>query len=343
MAGRKQHFIQRFLLKGFAFNAPNGTNRVWVYPKDGKIFPSALEGYGAERDFYGKPGESELDDGISEQEIKRFNKFLEESRTTSDQDLRADEAAEFAIHVFFRSKNIRSTLTTGLEQLMSHTRTQLRDPNILEQLLASGFRQKPEFLFSTFERLGLGQNGMSRESAERQSILLARIFLDAKGAQFEKLLNDFEQRVSDFVAIAHQKSLSERLNNFSGTRVQLLKSMRWIVLQTERHLVLGDSVAIAEIADGRFKPISEPTDDLVRVWLPVATNRVLVGTLNGESILDVDKLNRGSVSCSYHSFCAFEGPNEHQTLVPLIRTATFSLDHDAVERIVDECLAKAIE
>ena len=76
MAGRKQHFIQRLLLKGFAFNAPNGTNRVWVYPKEGKIFPSALEGYGAERDFYGRPGESKLDDGISEQENKRFNNFL---------------------------------------------------------------------------------------------------------------------------------------------------------------------------------------------------------------------------------------------------------------------------
>jgi hypothetical protein len=30
-------------------------------------------------------------------------------------------------------------------------------------------------------------------------------------------------------------------------------------------------------------------------------------------------------------------------LIPLIRTATFSLDQDAVGRIFDECMAKAIE
>ena len=173
---------------------------------------------------------------------------------------------------------------------MTHTRAQLRDPNKLEQLLASGFRQRPEFLFSTFERVGLGQNRMTKESVEQQSILLARRFLDAKGAQFEKLLNALEQRVSNIVAVAHQKSLSKRLNDFSGTRVQLLKSMRWIVLQAERHLVLGDSVAIAELADGSFKPISEPADNPVRVWIPVAANRALVGTLKGEPVLDTDKM-----------------------------------------------------
>ncbi len=84
MAGRKHHFIQRFLLKGFAFPIED-PKRVWIYPRGREPFAVALEGYGAERDSYGRADQPELDLKITEIEAKRFNDFLEGIRRGSDQ------------------------------------------------------------------------------------------------------------------------------------------------------------------------------------------------------------------------------------------------------------------
>jgi hypothetical protein len=77
MAGRKHHFIQRLMLRGFSYDYPSDPCHIWVYRSDGKIFSPATEGYGAEKDFYGDPDTNDLDDRITDLENDRFNSFLQ--------------------------------------------------------------------------------------------------------------------------------------------------------------------------------------------------------------------------------------------------------------------------
>jgi hypothetical protein len=271
MAGRKHHYIQRLLLRGFSFNESQSPCHVWVYRKDGKTFASALEGYGAERDFYGSPESPELDGEITEIESGRFNDFLRGVRDGNDRDLDSVEATAFAVHVFFRSKNFRSILTAGLEPLMERAQSRLGDPQILEQLFSSGIRQNAEQALKAVENAGgLHSNMASNLKYVREnSQLYARQFMATSGRQIKQLLDALQNRVSDFVAAGHRKSLRERLRDFSGTRIEQLQALHWRVMIVDGPLILGDSVVLAELADGSFKSISEPGDDLARVWIPV--------------------------------------------------------------------------
>jgi hypothetical protein len=254
MAGRKHHYIQRLLLKGFSFNQPQTPCHIWVYRKDGRVFKSALEGYGAERDFYGGPEDPELDGEITEIESTRFNDFLRGLREGGDRDLNAVEATAFTIHVFFRSKNIRSILTAGLEPLMKRTQAKLNDPQILEELLASGIRQKLE------QRLKAAANAevprhQTTQTLQEISRLSARYFIAAGGPQLKAWLDGLQNLVPNFVATAHRSALHERLYDFSGTRIDQLHALRWRIMTTEGPLILGDSVVLTELADGSFKSL----------------------------------------------------------------------------------------
>jgi hypothetical protein len=346
MSGRKQHFIQQLLQKGFSFDWQQDPCHIWVYRRDGKVFSPSLDGYGAERDFYGDPEQSDLDNQITEIENNRFNQFLNDLRKGANRNLDSHAAAAFAIHLFFRSKNFRSMLTAGLEPLMARSRAMLRNPDILERLIASGVREKSKPILDALTLAGIPPSQQTPTLAfiEQNSILLARQFIAKNSSQIENYLEKVLASAAPVVAAAHRKSLSEKLNDLTGSRVEMFKAMHWQILQVDGCLISGDSVVFAELANGSFKPVSEPNDVLAYMWVPISHNRILVGSPNNAPPnVDATRINRGAASCSFDAFCAFKGPNEYASLIPLIRTSTFSLDETAIEQIAQDSISKALQ
>lgn len=346
MAGRKQHFIQRLLLKGFSYDAPRDPCHVWVYRRSGKPFPTALDGYGAERDFYGDPDKSNLDSRITNLESDCFNDFLIGMRDGADGSVDPVQAAAFAIHVFARSKNLRSMFTAGAEPLMARFREYLRTEGMLERLVESGMRENPG-LFR--EKLGIaGVPAWKIAEIEPQITALyptlAKAFVTKQRHVIDAFLDQFQGQVRDLVADGHRKTLHDRLHDFSGTRSAQLGALKWQTITVQQDLVLGDSVVFVELADGSFKPATEPDDALSRVWLPITAKRVLVGSShNEEPVIHVPRINHGAAACSFDAFCASEGPDRHASLVPAIRTATFSLDATAIDQIAKEAITKLLK
>jgi hypothetical protein len=337
MAGRKQHFIQQHLIKGFSYDYPRDPCHVWVYRKDRSPFPTATAGYGAERDFYGKPGGESLDERITDAEAEHFNGFISLVRDGPLGAVDSTAATAFAIHVMARSKNIRSMLTEGVEAIMVHAGPIMSDPKFQEQLIVRSLREDPRM----FAKLGLQLDADSRPSVARkvQKLLLklARKFVRQKSSEIGVFMQTFLGNLREFVAEGQRRTLQKLLNELSGTRVRELQSLHWQSFEAPRPLVLGDSVVFVELTDGRFKTATEPGDQLRSVWLPVSSKRLLRGARGpDDESINVANINRGAVACSYDSFCAMDGPSAHVDLIPLIRTATFSLDEVSARRIALE-------
>ena len=234
--------------------------------------------------------------------------------------------------------------TAGLNPLMARCRDILRSEEMLEKLIASGLQSNPE-MQSRFGLSGLPPVIQAEIAGQLTPLFrnLAKAVIATKRPQIELVLDEAVKRISDFVAKAHRDSLEKRLNDFSGTRGTQLKSLKWQTLTTSKRLILGDSVVFCELTNDSFKPVTEPNDTLAHVWLPISSSRILVGSSNGRSIQpDVERINRGAASCSFDAFCAHDGPEAHKSWIPLIRTATFSLDDAALDRIANESIAKAI-
>jgi hypothetical protein len=328
MAGRKQHFIQKHLLRGFVADPAANHPHVWVYRHDGKLFFPSLNDYAAERDFYGN---SDLDDKITKMESVRINEYISFLRTGEDRDVGADEAAMFAVHVFARSKSIRSMVTDSIEPLMDRSMDALRSVDFQARMLLSEIRRNPTLMVKA----------MSPEYSSFEHF--ARIKVEQRHADTLELLEKFRRGLRAAIAEGQNKILNAYIECEGGRR-DFLSQLRWRrVSIPEPQLILGDSVVFAEMRDGSVKPVHEPNDELANVWLPLSSNLVLVGS-SGEAlpVMDVDRINVGSASCSYDAFCALDG-KKHANLIGLIRRKTFTLSRDQMDEIVSDSLDKMLE
>lgn len=345
MAGRKQHFIQRLLLKGFAHDPQREPSHVWVYRFDGNVFNSALEGYGAERDFYGHPDESDLDARITDLESNRFNELLEGLRQGLDRTVSAVDAASLIVHVIARSKNLRSTMTAGVRPLVTRCIRMLRSEDHLEKLLIAAMRADPATLLEKLGKTGLRPDECSVLAKRLAPLLpaLAKEFIRQQSHVIDAFLSTFQAKVAELVAEGHRQTLHARLTDFTGTRVTQLREINWRRKTLSADLILGDSVVFVELEDGTFKPMTEPGDVVAHVWLPLSSRMVLVGSpTSHEPQIDSLRVNLGSASCSYDGFCAAAGPDAYRSLVPRIRTAVFKLNDADVERISNDAVARLI-
>lgn len=68
MAGIRHHILPRFFLKGFASKFVGQEAFTWVYRREGKIFEANILNVGVEKHFYGKAGELNVDDEITDVE-----------------------------------------------------------------------------------------------------------------------------------------------------------------------------------------------------------------------------------------------------------------------------------
>lgn len=82
MSGRKHHHVPQFLQRRFGQTGRKST-KVFVYKKDGRVFPTSTENYGAERDFYAEGDDFFVDDLITdyEEDIQPFLGRLNEGES----------------------------------------------------------------------------------------------------------------------------------------------------------------------------------------------------------------------------------------------------------------------
>jgi hypothetical protein len=241
----------------------------------------------------------------------------------------AKQSAAFAIHVFFRSKHLRLMLTAGLEPLVARARQILQSDDILEKLLLSP-PGRPSSFHAAFRK---------HVVPDLRPLVKARV--QERRPQIQAYLDGLAGKVAEFVANHHKQTLHERLNDFSGARHAQLVSLEWRIVTVAEDLLLGDSVVFVELANGAFKPVTEPADALARVYLPIASDRVLVGSPAGKGPdVDATRINQGAAGCSFDAFCAKVGPEKHRLLVSQIRTSTFSVDENAIDRIAKDTIAR---
>jgi hypothetical protein len=341
MAGRKHHYIQQHLLKGFAYDPDADPSHVWVY-RTGKSFPTALENYGAQRDFYGAPGQNVTDLLVTDIETERFDDFLTGLRSAGTTIVDPVLAAEFALFVFARTNNLRSTFETALRPVMARATEVLKQPAIVRDLIKSELRSNPAKL-------------AEQVPPQVRTLFLAHIAkvddktienaVNANWDKMVKLLDDWPSLLRSMMSEGHNRSLRRIINNFSGSRVEELKQLCWTVRRaTSGALILGDSVVVCELQDGTFKQATEPGDQLKALWIPIAHDLLLSGQPkhHHEPAFDVERVNTGSASCSLESFCSRNAPPAHEHLIPSIGTNVFRLDQPAQDKIVQENLSKLL-
>lgn len=290
MAGAKQHFIPRMLLRSFRMNAIGKVARVRVYRTD-RSYTSPVEDVAAERFFsseFAQDGTDTLDDVITRYETGLASDLVELNAAVGS--VSAKTAARVVTHLLVRSDHVRGIMRAGASAIA----------DLISDLFGS--EEQVSSLLGVADLLpGPQFRKIFKENIENEPVIQAiglpseamipithMVLRENASAAYSEMDIAVQQVVSRFNAHgpleardAHARALSSSLA--PEARVENLEGFSWQVEQVvDEPLILPDFVALGWNHDGVSGSLLEHgKDELAVVMMPLSPQRALVGRLKG--------------------------------------------------------------
>lgn len=295
MAGRKQHYIPQFLLRGFGWSRNKKLYHVAVYSRDRGIYTPATEGVGAARDFYSDPpgisGEKTLDDKITEYEIS-FSELVHRLQGADAKEafecIEINDIANLVAHLFIRVEHLRQLFLHGMRNAFENQIGSQSPSEVMNRALEL-HKPLPNKLVLDVIRQAWRENSQGWKNAgfQKQSDFERRVYrtiqnergkiIESSSDLFGHALQNIVERMPELVRASHQKALLRGLVPLP--RVEMLMRLSWrLECHKDKSLILPDYVVTAIHDDGQYLPlIFSDENKIASVILPISHNRILIG------------------------------------------------------------------
>ncbi|PXX28030.1 MULTISPECIES: hypothetical protein [Burkholderia] len=308
MAGKRQHYVPRFLQRGFLNDPLDEAQRTWLHRRGAKERLVGIRDVGVGEYFYSKlstDGTATLDDLITEVEgdLDRELSILKGAQLGE----RIDPcvAARLTAHLMMRTAHVRSVFELGATLIIDSARSLYGDPSSARSQLGvdgvgTAFEKEME---SALEARSTAALPVPRPLVRRMTSFLARERFDALHEELAStithVLNEITRKLSSSIREAHNKALeSARQSHWEEELAQL----SWQT-QAVSGAILPDCIALVRVRGQEFAPLLLREQDQVElVVLPIAHDRLLIGSSSIEATIDVASLNAASAACSSSFF-----------------------------------------
>lgn len=312
MAGKRHHTIPQFLTRGFASSRRGRETYVWRYTTEKGIELNTLN-VAAEGYFYGKPDETDLDERITKLETP-FAELVESLRagtSMSPAPVDGKGIPHLIAHLALRTRQVRQSLSAMTLAMIEEVGKHLTDRQVLIAMIANGLSRDGEMRDNITNSLlssGLPAervHSIMQRVAEHKREVAEMIIADPD-SDFGQLVAEqvdlFKRVQRDAIKDGHIKALSSNLE-MTG-RVEVYTPFNWFTVRSPLPLILGDSVCIFETSGPRrFRPIDLDATELQRIYLPISSDAVLVGTRTSKKpVVDFARLNKAAARCSCEFF-----------------------------------------
>jgi len=352
MAGKKNHIIPKWLQNGFASRV-NGENVfTWVYRKNSEPFETNIGNSIAENYFFGKKGELNADDEMTDVETYKLSPLMNKLRDGSlGFENSRSQIAELIAHFSIRTKTIRKGFEEMSKKTLEGIGKVLTDDEISSDLLSKASEKEIAEIFdealnisspemdsalATFQIFGLGKENvkdlttdltLSNQQNEETQSLVKELFSDI----FEGMI----QNLPESVKKGHNKSLLE--NTIPLPRVEKYEQLNWSIYEVTSLLILGDVACVfRELGEKSFKSSCD-IDKTGQIYLPISYNQILVGTIDTEEVeTDVKVLNEAMARCSYEQFVCSEKSDEKIDLIESIGIDSYIASDEEITREINE-------
>lgn len=319
MAGRGQHYIPRFLQRGFICN---NQEQVYFYSKIKKeVIKTNIGNIGLGRDFYSSPEDTYLDDVITEHENKIISPLIDVLRSIeSDNIVDSSTATTLISHFITRTKYIRDLCSEAckstLDILESQIATKKAEEEFIKNFVQSDmFKEelKKEFKQQKLISDDLLINSLCTQMAKNpHEFPIINQAIEAMKAVYQKLQNDHLEMIKK----SHKKALINLLES-SNVKYSQYENFIWhLKIYPDDSIILSDNIAMTYNTETKkvYPPFFTNKDDNTQIYMPISHNKLLVGTQNHSPILEVDQINEYMISISSNFFIAsiFNEGYEHQ-------------------------------
>lgn len=348
MAGKRQHYLPKFLQAGFASRKSGDRVFTWVYRKDKPPFEANTRHIGVEQDFYARGEDRTVDKTITDAEAEEFVRTVNEARLAPPGNMVAGGFPRLLAHLEVRSRHLRQNFQNTSEQLWGEFLSVLDRPGELMSLLQKHVEQNPQSLVQT-ARETLRERGLLEDDAET---LAARVKVTLPAAMGE-LMPHFSTAFAN-VKAALPKTLADAsktghlnaLEKSIAPDVRVAKYQRLtfsVVHMPTEDLILGDCGVIFHVSGSKtFKSFSEKDDDIIAAILPVTANRAVVGSTAQYDFDPVD-VRKAVARCSHEFFISDKRSSANDALVGEIGLDAAPLSRYEVNSIAQMALRQAEE
>lgn len=298
-------------MRGFASSRRGRIVNVWLYRKNANGIELNIENVGAEGHFYGRPGEGDLDERITKLETD-FAPLVESLRgfASEGHSLVEDERIPHLVaHLTFRTRHLRESMAELMKSFTTATLQHMTDREVARAFCARELSR--EGALRDVLKLALLQHGVENlEEAlghlEPYTLQIADNIMEMLGDNYQKVIDETRAQYDDMTPEAFRAGFIDSLsrNLPMPERTKAYSELCWHVRQSPSPIILGDSVCVFETnTERRFRPIDVETDQLLRVYLPLSSQAVLVGTRPRlQPNVDVRLLNKAVARCSNEFF-----------------------------------------
>lgn len=287
MAGRRQHFIPRMLLRGFA----DAKEQVRVTHRVRGSFLASIGNVALERDFFGPPGSGTVDEVVSSEEnkIKAILETVRSARGAVD----SESAATLVSHMTSRVRSIRTYMEETGKVALAEIDRRLQDEALMREAILREIRKAPSSVSKELDETLERQYGKTalkqfkRTPAYKQMLNAAMAQLEASimSSSFSEITDRFRGMLATLgdsmgatVFRAHGKVLLA--GPTPTARVKTLSAFSYETAERDG-IVLSDSIAWCVRKGDHLAPIFTLEDDIDNIYMPVSSSIVLVGRSRG--------------------------------------------------------------
>lgn len=314
MSGRRQHYLPRFLQRPFRSRIKGG-DFVHVHEQGRAPYLANLMGVGQERDFYGHPDHSALDDAITRHEdrLVQILRHLEADGLTR---VTNQQVASLLSAIALRTKKMREALVGLIPLLTSWARQQHGDAlevaRAVEEQLAN-IRERDRIIEEQLEKLPR----LNREARHKARTIARQHWqrtIEAKRDEWRsqaqsmllELLDKIDEEADSIATKAFHQALTRLLADPDrNDHFEAYTYMLWDVAPPD-YLVLGDCGVIGQRADGQWRlALGNMSDEvpLDLVVLPISPQRCIIGRRSGSiDPPSVVEINEASAALSHRFF-----------------------------------------
>jgi hypothetical protein len=305
MAGKRQHYLPKFLLKGFVGRTANDQDFTWVVRQGRKPFKANIVKVGVSTKFYESSEARGIDSEITEIEGE-FSPSLDVLRSRSESlEIKDPLIPDFVCHLLIRTKHLRDSLFESTDFLLRGMMDFMEDPVNLHSLIQTYLRKNPQFLKQMFEEALQGQ-----EIPRRQKQELFRLFKNLAFSYTDDHIGEATNIFSHFRSILERQIKEAAAKGQLGAlaravvpepRAEVYRRLSWaLVVIKDDDLILGDCGPVTLLEPGdRYRAIPDKASDISVVYLPISSHHLVVGhAKGGNPQAKLHEVNEASASCS---------------------------------------------
>ncbi len=305
MSGRRHHHVPQLLQRSFATTVKK-SSQVWVFSKARPNFPTNTINFGVEKDFYAEGGDFSADDELTQIEIG-LAPFISALRQGDLEALQDKKTISFLIaHLEVRTRFIREEMSNLLGNLVSIFEAWASDPDHMRRLLVSRLKEEPDLLGDLVKKeFGntIEANALTSFAIENVESLIDTLLAKGNNSIFEPI-PQLKEKLGESIRGKHLAILRESSSGLKRSSKYEELSYQ-LVNYGDGDLILPDTM-LAFLSPTKVSPFCDGGEmvKINTILIPLASDKLLVGSSAGHEVRSADQVCRILASCSLESFIA---------------------------------------